>query len=175
MRKGKMYGALVAAAMLTIFGGVTLKAADTVLDTVYVNADRDKQEKGTLPGGFVNTKTEVGVLGKKDTMEVPFSVTNITKKTLEVFGGPDKPQDSIFVNSPSVRQTGSILHGDFYFRGMRTNGTNYYVNGVPGVLTQFNTPTYIFDNVDIISGANVGLFGTGVQYETTAPDRKSVV
>jgi len=169
MRKGKMYVALAAAVMLTISGGVTLRAADTVLDTVYVNADKDKQGHGTLPGGFVNTKTEVGVLGKKDTMEVPFSVTNITQKTMEVFGGPDKPQDSIFVNSPSVRQTGSILHGDFYFRGMRTNGTNYYVNGVPGVLTQFNTPTYIFDNVDIISGANVGLFGTGVQYETTAP------
>ena len=169
MRKGKMYVALAAAVVLTISGGVTLRAADTVLDTVYVNADKDKQEHGTLPGGFVNTKTEVGVLGKKDTMEVPFSVTNITQKTMEVFGGPDKPQDSIFVNSPSVRQTGSILHGDFYFRGMRTNGTNYYVNGVPGVLTQFNTPTYIFDNVDIISGANVGLFGTGVQYETTAP------
>ena len=81
------------------------------METVYVNADKDKQEHGTLPGGFVNTKTEVGVLGKKDTMEVPFSVTNITQKTMEVFGGPDKPQDSIFVNSPSVRQTGSICMG----------------------------------------------------------------
>ena len=71
MRKGKLYVALAAAVVLTISGGVTIRAADTVLDTVYVNADKDKQERGTLPGGFVNTKTEVGVLGKKDTMEVP--------------------------------------------------------------------------------------------------------
>lgn len=141
------------------------------LNEVVVNADKDKQKprKDILPGGFVSTNTEVGFLGEKDTLDVPFSVTNFTEKTINTFGGPDLPQDSIFVNSPSVRQTGSILHGDFYFRGNRTNGTNYYVNGVPGVLTQFNTPTYIFDNIDIISGANVGLFGTGVQYETTSP------
>lgn len=168
MKQG-IYKMLAAAVLLTISGGVAVQAADTTLDTVYVYGDKEKKDKGILPGGFVNTQTNVGVLGEKDTMEVPFSVTNITQKTLDTFGGPDKPQDSIFVNSPSVRQTGSILHGDFYFRGMRTNGTNYYVNGVPGVLTQFNTPTHIFDNIDIISGANVGLFGTGVQYETTAP------
>ena len=168
MKQG-IYKMLAAAVLLAISGGMAAQAADTTLDTVYVYGDKDKKDKGILPGGFVNTQTNVGVLGEKDTMEVPFSVTNITQKTLDTFGGPDKPQDSIFVNSPSVRQTGSILHGDFYFRGMRTNGTNYYVNGVPGVLTQFNTPTYIFDNIDIISGANVGLFGTGVQYETTAP------
>lgn len=39
MRKGKLYVALAAAVVLTISGGVTLRAADTVLDTVYVNAD----------------------------------------------------------------------------------------------------------------------------------------
>ena len=41
MRKG-MYKMLAAALMLTISGGVVGSAADTVLDTVYVNADRDK-------------------------------------------------------------------------------------------------------------------------------------
>lgn len=167
MQKG-IYRTLAAAILLAVSGGF-MAQAENMLDTVYVYGDKDKEEKGTLPGGFVNTKAEVGVLGKKDTMEVPFTVMNISEKTLSTFGGPDKPQDSIFVNNPSVRQTGSILHGDFFFRGLRTNGTNYYVNGVPGVLTQFNTPTHIFDTVDIISGANVGLFGTGVQYETTSP------
>ncbi len=139
------------------------------MDTVYVDADKDKNENGTLPGGYVNTKATVGILGKKDVMETPFSETAFTAKSMETFGGPDKPLDSVLVNSPSVRQTGSILHGDFYFRGFRTNGTNYYVNGVPGVLTQFNTPMHIFESVELFFGPNVGLFGTGVQYETTAP------
>lgn len=163
MKKG-IYKALAASVLLLISGGAA-QAADT-LDTVYVDANKDKD---TLPGGFVGTKVGVGAIGEKDTMETPFSVTNVTAKTIQLFGGPDKPQDAIFVGSPSVRQTGSILHGDFFFRGFRTNGTNYYVNGVPGVLTQYNTPSHIFESVDLISGANVGLFGTGVQYETTSP------
>ena len=41
MKKG-MYKVLTAALMLTISGGVVGSAADTVLDTVYVNADRDQ-------------------------------------------------------------------------------------------------------------------------------------
>lgn len=159
----------LAAALLAVLSGGVSQAADHVMDTVYVDADKDKNENGTLPGGYVNTKATVGILGKKDVMETPFSETAFTAKAMETFGGPDKPLDSVLVNSPSVRQTGSILHGDFYFRGFRTNGTNYYVNGVPGVLTQFNTPMHIFESVELFSGPNVGLFGTGVQYETTAP------
>lgn len=147
------------------FGGV-VQAADYALDEVIVTGEK---VRGTLPGGYVKSEGNVGLLGDKDVMKVPFSVTSFTSKTLEKFGGPDRPQDSIFVGSPSIRQTGSVMHGDFYFRGFRTNGTNYYVNGVPGVLTQFNTPTHIFESVDLISGANAGIFGTGVNYETTNP------
>lgn len=165
--KKEMYAVLTATVLLTISGGV-VHAAESAheLSEVVVTGERDKS---VLPGGFVKTEANVGLLGNKNVMETPFSVTSFTEKTLSTFGGPDKPQDSIFVQSPSVRQTGSILHGDFLFRGFRTNGTNYYVNGVPGVLTQFTTPTHIFNSIDLVSGANVGLFGTGVQYESTAP------
>lgn len=62
MRKGKMYVALAAAVVLTISGGVTLRAADTVLDTVYVNADRDG-EVVAAPGGLVNETAKLGILG----------------------------------------------------------------------------------------------------------------
>lgn len=44
MRKGKLYGSLLAAVLMTMTGGFFVQA-ETVLDTVYVNADRDKQEK----------------------------------------------------------------------------------------------------------------------------------
>lgn len=88
---------------------------------------------------------------------------------METFTGPDKPMDALLANSPSVRQSGSILHGDFFFRGLRTNGTNFYVNNVPGVFTQFNTPLYPIESLEVLSGPNVGIYGTGVQYETTNP------
>lgn len=176
--------AVVCAMALTAFSGQVRAAEDPVegetaqvaagaasgmethaLDTIYVYGEGDP----ILQGGLMSTESIVGFLGHRSVMEVPFSQTNVTEKALETFGGPDKPLDSVLVNSPSIRSTGSILHSDFYFRGSRTNGTNFYVNGVPGVLTQFNTPMHIFSQVDLISGPNVGIFGTGVQYETTSP------
>lgn len=102
-------------------------------------------------------------------MDIPFTQTNFTEKSMEMFTGPDKPMDALLANSPSVRQSGSILHGDFFFRGFRTNGTNFYVNNVPGVFTQFNTPLYPIESLEMISGPNIGIYGTGVQYETTNP------
>ena len=42
--KKEMYKMLAAALMLSISGGVVGSAADTVLDTVYVNADRDRRK-----------------------------------------------------------------------------------------------------------------------------------
>lgn len=138
------------------------------LAEVVVVGDRDK-ERDVLPGDFVYTKSQTGFLSGKDTMDIPFSQTNFTEKSMQMFTGPDKPMDALLANSPSVRQTGSILHGDFFFRGFRTNGTNFYVNNVPGVFTQFNTPLYPIESLEMISGPNVGLYGTGVQYETTNP------
>ncbi len=170
MKKGN-YVALAAAILLTISGGVTLKAADTTvtqLAEVVVIGDRDK-EREVLPGDFVYTKSQTGFLSSKNTMDVPFTQTNFTEKSMEMFAGPDRPMDALLANSPSVRQTGSIIHGDFFFRGLRTNGTNFYVNNVPGVFTQFNTPLYPVESLEMISGPNVGIYGTGVQYETTNP------
>ena len=47
------------------------------LDEVIVEADRD-----ALPGGFVKTKGSLGILGDKSILDVPFSQTNISSKSL---------------------------------------------------------------------------------------------
>ena len=153
------------------FWGVAAQASEepvTQLAEVVVIGDRNKARE-VLPGDFVYTKSQTGFLSGKNTMDVPFTQTNFTEKSMETFAGPDKPMDALLANSPSVRQIGSIIHGDFFFRGLRTNGTNFYVNNVPGVFTQFNTPLYPIESLEMISGPNVGIYGTGVQYETTNP------
>lgn len=165
---------LLAAAVMGAVGAVTgicmAGAADAayVLDEVVVIGNRD-EERDVLPGNFVYTKSQTSFLAGKDTMDIPFSQMHFTEKSMDTFTGPDKPMDALLANSPSVRQSGSILHGDFFFRGFRTNGTNFYVNNVPGVFTQFNTPLYPIESLELISGPNVGIYGTGVQYETTNP------
>ena len=102
---------------------------------MVVTAHRDAGE------AFVAREGTVGILGTQDTMDTPFTVTNITEKTVESFTNPTQPLDSMLAGSPSIRQSGSILHNDFTFRGFRANGTSCYVNGIPGIWTQFNAPT----------------------------------
>ena len=132
------------------------------LDEVVVEGRAD-----VLPGGMVSKTGSVGLIGNKDVMDVPFSTTSITQKQMETFGAPNMPLDNALVGVPSIRQAGSVLHNDFTIRGFRANGTSTYINGVHGVLTQFNFPTYPFDQVDVLSGPNSIISGSGVQYESS--------
>ncbi len=132
------------------------------LDEVVVEASRD-----TVAGDYVNTKSSVGILGDKDVMKTPFSVTSVSEKTLDLYLGPNEPLDKALVGVPSVRASGSVLHGDFSIRGFRYNGTSMYVNGVHGVMTQFNLPMFAMEGVDLVSGPNSMLGASGVQYESS--------
>ena len=129
---------------------------------MLVTAHRDAGE------AFVAREGTVGVLGTQDTMKTPFTVTNITEKTVESFSNPTQPLDSLLAGSPAIRQSGSILHNDFTFRGFRANGTSCYVNGIPGLWTQFNAPTHIIARAEVVAVPNSGLSGTGTHYESDA-------
>ena len=131
------------------------------LDEVVVEGSRNQ-----MPGEMVNAKGSVGLLGEKDVMKTPFSVTNVAQKTMDLFLGLNEPLDKALVGIPSVRASGSVLHGDFSVRGFRTNGTAMYVNGVHGVMTQFNLPMFAMEGIDVVSGPNSMLGASGVQYES---------
>ena len=138
------------------------------LAPVEVAGQRQAEEENPAEGIFVAREGSVGFLGNKDTMETPFTTTNVTQETIKSFGDPSQPLDSVLAVSPSIRPVGSILHNDFQHRGFRSNGTNTFVNGVPGMFTQFNAPMYVVDKIDVISGPNSGVAGTGTHYETNA-------
>ena len=63
---------------------------------------------------------------------------------------------------------GSTLHNDFTYRGIRANGTSSLINGIPGLMTQFNAPTYAMDHIEFIDGPSGGYTGSSIQYESTA-------
>lgn len=102
---------------------LTASAEETMthdLDEVVVEADKD-----ALPGSYVKTKGSIGILGEKSVLDVPFSNMNITQKTIETFGGPNQPLQSILANNPAVRIQGTTLHNDFSIRGIKGNGKRY--------------------------------------------------
>ena len=150
------------------FGGVTLRAADTVLDTVYVNADRDG-EVVAAPGGLVNETAKLGILGNRSVMDIPYTEMSMTQKTLEKFDDPSQPIANVLMNNPSIRtSTTSPMYTDFSMRGINMNGNHMMLNGVPSLFYQFNGPiSHYIDRIDITSGPNAGVNGVSMSNNGT--------
>ena len=172
MTKRKLALAVALAAVGSVWTGAASAAEKPESMNTYelapVEVEGQRAAETTSEGDFVARGGSVGILGDKDTMETPFTTTNVTQETIKSFGDPSQPLDSVLAISPSVRATGSVLHNDFQLRGFRSNGSSSYVNGIPDMVTQFNAPTYVVDSVDIVSGPNSGLSGNGTHYESNA-------
>lgn len=127
-----------------------------------------KEEADVLPGGMASKEASMGILGNKDVMDVPFQTTTLTEKTITTFGGPNQPLQSVLINNPAVRSVGTTLHNDFSIRGLKSTGSSLYVNGIPGLMTQFWAPSYVAEDIQFISGPNSGISGLPSSYETSS-------
>ncbi|MCI5837313.1 MAG: TonB-dependent siderophore receptor [Veillonellaceae bacterium] len=128
----------------------------------------DVRDVGILPGGYADLNSTVGILGDTNVMKVPFSQMNYTSKLMETFGASGQPIDTVLRTNPSIRSSGSVWHSDFTIRGIRSNGTSMFLNGIPGMFTQFQLPTHFTDRVEVTSGPAGGFMATGTQYESNA-------
>ena len=129
------------------------------LDEVIVEADRD-----ALPGGFIKSSGQVGLLGRQNIMDIPFQQTNLTAKTIAVFSAnPSEASTSVLVSVPSIRTAGSTVYNDFSIRGQAANAYQFRINGIPGMFSQTNIPMNFFEAVDVTSGASVGINGVTAQ------------
>ena len=129
------------------------------LDEVVVEGSRN-----VLPGGLVAKSGSVGLIGNKDVMDVPFQQVNVTEEAVERFGAdPSQASTSILVNVPSIRTSSSTIYNDFSIRGQAANAYQMRVNGIPGLFSQNNLPMNMFEGVEVISGASVGVYGTAAK------------
>ena len=110
------------------------------LDTMLVEGQREN-----LPGDFVSREGNLGRLGNKDVMDVPFTATNFSQKTIERFNDPSAALTNVLINTPSVKSSSYTLYNDFSIRGIGLTGYNLYVNGVPGMFTQSTLPTNLLN------------------------------
>lgn len=162
-----IYKSLAAAVLFTISGGVAVQA-ETTLDTVYVEADRDKGVVAA-PGGLVNETAKLGILGNQSLMDIPYSEMSMTKKTFEKFDDPSQPLANVLLNNPSIRtSTTSPMYTDFSMRGINMNGNHMMLNGIPSLFYQFNGPsTHYIERLDITSGPNAGVNGVSMSNNGT--------
>lgn len=160
-----MYAAVAAVTMLTIFGGGAQASNNYQMNEVIVTGERIED---ALPGGYVSAVGSVGLLGDgHSVMDTPFTQTNLTKKTIENYGETTQALDSILRLDPGVRGGGSHLHNDFSIRGISISGSSIYLNGIPGLIGQFNAPTSFVDRVDITTGPDSILTGVMPTYENS--------
>ena len=161
MRKRKLFYAVMAVLLSYPCVG---HAAEYQLDDIIVYGNREK----VLQGGYSRTDTSYGLMGERDIIDTPSSASVIGPRTVEQFTASTLPLDKVLSVNPSVRMAGSTLHNDFTIRGIRSNGTSSLINGIPGLMTQFNAPTYAMDHIEFLNGPAGGYTGSAIQYESTA-------
>lgn len=133
MKKQLTLAVLTAVGVAALGGAQPAAAQDIInLEGVVVT---DVRDRGILPGGYADMNGTVGILGDTNIMKVPFSQMNYTSKLMETFGASAQPIDTVLRTNPSVRSAGSVWHSDFTIRGVRSNGTSMFLNGIPGMFT----------------------------------------
>ena len=155
---------LSVAAALVIAAWGSARAQDGVLPDVQVNAAAelpgDLPQPFPDPDGQVARGAHLGVLGKTDVMDAPFSVTSFTASTIrnsqarsvsEVIGQLD----------PSVREEygdGTSLDS-MMIRGFPVENDEMSLNGLPGILGQFRVSPEFVERAEVLKGPALLLNG----------------
>ncbi|WP_420963893.1 TonB-dependent receptor [Brucella sp. IR073] len=136
------------------------------LKTIEVNAGSPTSTIGSLPedyaGGQVARGGRIGMLGNRDFMDTPFSITGYTAETIENQGA--QTVADVLANDPSVRNThasGGMLDS-FYIRGFPINEGNFgeiAFDGVYGVAPTYRLFSDYAERVEVLKGPTALLYG----------------
>ncbi|WP_312562081.1 TonB-dependent receptor [Anaerospora sp.] len=140
-------------------GKNTAEQREFTLQGVEVTADRDHALPPAYAGGQVARGVNLGVLGNKDFMDTPFSVTSYTAQTME--DQQASTLHDILSNDSSIRYGTSTGHPNenFIIRGLEVNHTNIYFNGLQGLAPQHRVPVEFLERVEVLKGPSSFLYG----------------
>jgi iron complex outermembrane receptor protein len=132
------------------------------LGTVTVNASADASAQGlspAFPGGQVARGGRAGILGTKDNIETPFSITSYTND---------------FIQDRQARSVGEVLRSDpfvsvargfgnfqesYFIRGFVLSSDDVAYNGLYSLLPRQYIATELFERVEVLRGASAFLTG----------------
>ncbi|KAI2693045.1 TonB-dependent receptor [Pseudomonas sp. TNT3] len=103
-------------------------------------------------GGQVARRGSQGLLGSKDFMETPFSMTTYTSEVIE--NQQARTLGDLIANDPSVRATNPAggRYEQFTIRGLSLFNSDVAYNGLYGVLPTYTIDMEMADRVDILKG-----------------------
>lgn len=130
---------------------------ENVLPVITVTAK--KSANTTLSAGQVSRKSQVGILGDKDALDTPFSITSYTSKYIE--DNQVKTVAEALKSDPSVRTVMSSngLGEYFNIRGMYTQSHELAWDGTFGLTPHNRVPTEFLERVEVFRGTSGLLFG----------------
>ncbi|WP_371871943.1 TonB-dependent receptor [Pseudomonas faucium] len=134
-----------------------------VLDTTNVDATAFAPTlPEALPGGQVARGARLGMLGNKDVMDTPFSVTSYTAKTLADL--QTVTVADALERDPSVRSTGQAggIVDSFFIRGFPVGEGNLgelAFDGVYGVAPNYRVFTEYAERVEVLKGPGALMYG----------------
>eukprot|EP01034_Spumella_vulgaris_P034100 gene34100-42048_t len=128
---------------------VTVKSAPETPDALPAAA----------PGGKVARGARLGVLGNVGVMDTPFNQTAYTAE-----GIADQQAQTVAAvlkGDPSVRMTTNDGHvvENFNIRGFAVGASSLAINGMYGLAPEQNTPTEMFERVEVLKGPGAMMMG----------------
>ena len=163
--------AALAAALLFTLGAPAAWAQATAsgtepdgktLSTVTVNASADASAQGlspAYPGGQVARGGRAGILGTKDAMDTPFSITSYTNELIQ--DRHARSVGDVLQNDPTVRIARGFgnFQEAFFIRGFILDSDDTAYNGLYSLLPRQYIATELFERVEVLRGASAFLNG----------------
>ena len=154
--------AAMACASIAAHAQTTPSSTETALPAVKVTASADASSEGLSPaysGGQVARGGRAGILGTRDNMETPFSITAYTNELIQ-----DKQARSVgevLQNDPSVRVARGFgnFQESFFIRGYLLGSDDIAYNGLFSLLPRQYIATELFERVEVLRGASTFLTG----------------
>lgn len=168
-------GIALTAAAVTALPMTAFAAEDTAmdsydLDTVEVVGQRPvsqpvetveepaEETPNVYAGGQIARESSLGVLGKRDFMDVPFNVTSFSNQLIE--NQQANSVVDVIVNDPSVADlTLSTVSQAWMIRGFKAQQQDTQLNGLYGVAPRFYGGTEYVDRVEVLKGVGALLSG----------------
>ncbi|ARU88951.1 TonB-dependent receptor [Pseudomonas sp. M30-35] len=134
----------------------------TLAATTVIASPESNSLPTAYPGGQVARGGRVGILGNKDIMDVPFSVTNYTSELIR-----DQQATTVadvLERDSSVRSTGQVggVVDSFYIRGFPIGEGNLgelAFDGVYGVTPNYRVFTDYIERIEVVKGPGALLYG----------------
>ncbi|MGN8001843.1 TonB-dependent receptor [Acidovorax sp. 22279] len=170
-RRPALTSAALAAALLFTLGAPAAWAQATAsgtepdgktLSTVTVNASADASAQGlspAYPGGQVARGGRAGILGTKDAMDTPFSITSYTNELIQ--DRHARSVGDVLQNDPTVRVARGFgnFQEAFFIRGFILDSDDTAYNGLYSLLPRQYIATELFERVEVLRGASAFLNG----------------